>query len=182
MNATMHSRENLIGRPVIRQRLILIALVLLSLIPVGGLPLWRHVYGFTGDLAPATCVLFGVWFVAPQAFKGWVHKELPLRRRLLLLVSIILFYVLTLGSGSFDPYAAGYAPCVLLVLLALWVLWRGRRLPGLTLLLAFALLVYSLHGLSSDNLWDYLFDPVLMIALAISVFRSVKSRRLTSPD
>jgi hypothetical protein len=66
--------------------------------------------------------------------------------------------------------------------MSLWVLWRGRRLPGLTLLLAFGLMVYSLHGLSSDNLWDYLLDPVMTVALAISVFRSVKSRRLTSPD
>ena len=178
----MHSSTSRLRQPVIRQRVILIALALLSLIPVGGLPLWRHVYGFTGDLAPATWVLFGVWFVAPQEFKTWVHKELPLHRRLVLLVSAILFYVLALGSGSFDPYAAGYEPRVLLVLMSLWVLWRGRRLPGLTLLLAFGLLVYSLHGLSSDNLWDYLLDPVMTIVLAISVFRSVKSRRFTSPD
>lgn len=36
---------------------------------------------------------------------------------------------------------------------------------------------FALHGLSSDNLWDYLFDPVLMIVLGISLIRPLMSHR-----
>lgn len=161
-------------------RLVLLLIAAVMLIPVGGLPLWRHVYGFTGDLAPVTWVVFFVWFGFPGIYQRWLASELPFRRRLLLLVGLVAFYVLALGSGPFDPYAYGYQPRLLLAVLGLWVLWRGRALPGLTLLLALALSVYALHGLTSDNLFDYLFDPVLTIVLGISVIRGVMSRRFSS--
>ena len=73
-------------------------------------------------------------------------------------------------------------PALALALLTAWVAWRGRAAPGLTLLLALNLTAFGLHALGSDNLWDYLFDPILMIALGISVFRGVMSRRFKSTD
>lgn len=176
---------SILARPAARPlktRLVLLLLALLSLVPVGGLPLWRHVYGFTGALAPVTWVLFFVWFCFPDFLSRWVSAEMPWRRRLVLFVGLILFYVLALGSGPFDPYAYGYQPQLLLVLLGLWVLWRGRQLPGVTLALALALAIFGLHGLTSNNLFDYLFDPVLTIVLGISVIRGVMSRRFSSSD
>lgn len=175
----LHLRERLCQGPT-RTRLLLLLAAASLLIPVGGLPLWRHLYGFTGDLAPVTWVVFFVWFGFPTVFAHWTHRELPFKRRLLLLAGLILFYVLALGSGPVDPYAYGYQPRVLLLLLGLWVLWRGRAQPGLTLLLALGLSVYGLHGLTSDNLFDYLFDPILTIVLGISVIRGVMSRRFSS--
>ena len=88
--------------------------------------------------------------------------------------------MLSLGSWGFDPYSYGYQPWGLFAVLAAWVAWRGRSAPGITLLLGLDLALYSLHALTSDNLWDYLVDPVLMIALGISVFRGVMSRRFKS--
>lgn len=58
-----------------------------------------------------------------------------------------------------------------------WVAWRGRTAAGITLLLGVDLAVYALHGMASDNLWDYLFDPILMIVLGISLIRPLMSRR-----
>lgn len=163
-----------------KTRLLLLLVAALMQIPVGGLPLWRHVYGFAGDLSPVTWVVFFVWFGFPGVFRQWMAAELPFRRRLVLLAGLVLFYVLALGSGPVDPYAYGYQPRLLLVVLGLWVLWRGRGLPGLTLLLALGLSIFGLHGLTSDNLFDYLFDPVLTIVLGISVIRGVMSRRFSS--
>jgi len=166
--------------PVVRYRLgVLLATALLWL-PLGNLPLWRYVYGFTGDLTPATWVLFFVWLGFPATFNRWLHAELPLYGRLLLLVGMVLFYVLALGSWTFDPYAIGYQPWLLFGLLTAWVAWRGRVAPGVTLLLAIDLAAYGLHALTSDNLWDYLLDPVLVIVLGISVFRGVMSHRFKS--
>ncbi|MBU3657060.1 MAG: hypothetical protein FGM35_03385 [Rhodocyclaceae bacterium] len=180
MNHRITMLRNRLADGPVRSRLLLLLAAGLMLLPVGGLSLWRHVYGFTGDLAPATWVLFFVWFGFPGVFQQWVSIELPFRRRLLLLVSLVLFYVLALGSGPVDPYAYGFQPRLLLLILALWVMLRGRVLPGLTLLLALALAVFGIHGLTSDNLFDYLFDPVLTIVLGISVFRGVMSRRFSS--
>lgn len=172
----------LIRVPEVRRRIgVLLALALLWL-PLGGLPLWRYVYGFTGDLAPATWILFFVWLGFPVLFQSWVDTELPFRRRLLLFAGMLTFTVLALGSGPFDPYAYGYQPWALLALLAAWVLWRGRSAPGLTLLLSLALTAFGLHAQTSYNLWDYLFDPILMIALGISLIRGVMSRRFKSTD
>lgn len=168
--------------PDIRRRLWVLLVMAVAWVPTGELPLWRYIYGFTGELTPVSWILFFVWFGFPTLFRYWWQSELPLRRRIGLFSGMVLFYVLALGSGSFDPYTYGYQPWVLLALLAGWVAWRGRVAPGLTLLLALDLTSYGLHALASDNLWDYLFDPVLVIVLGISVFRGVMSRRFKSTD
>ena len=61
---------------------------------------------------------------------------------------------------------------------------RRTALRGfaLTLLLGLDLALYGLHALTSDNLWDYLFEPVLMIVLGISVIRGLMLRRFKSTN
>lgn len=169
------------NRDIRRRLLVLLAGALLWL-PLASLPLWRYLYGFTGDLTPATWIIFLVWLGFPGVFRYWRHTELPLHRRLVLLAGMVLFYVLALGSWSFDPYVYGYQPWVLLGALTGWVAWRGRVAPGITILLGVNLALFGLNALASDNLWDYLFDPVLMIALGISVFRGVMFRRFKFTD
>ena len=163
--------------PYIRARLIVLAIAAVVFIPWGELILWRYVYGFINDLSPTTWIMLFVWLGFPDAFHFWVREELPLKRRLILWLSMVFFYVLALGSGPVDPYAYGYQPWAILVALTAWVAWQGRAAPGLTLLLGVDLAVYALHGLTSNNLWDYLFDPVLMIMLGVSVIRPLMSRR-----
>lgn len=167
--------------PYVRMRLFVLLLCAIVFIPWGELYLWRYVYGFINDLSPATWIIFFVWFGFPDVFRFWVSTELSMRRRLGLFLGMLLFYMLALGSGSFDPYAYGYQPWGILAILTVWVVWRGRLLmPGLSLLLGMDLIIFGLHGMASDNLWDYLMDPVLMIVLGISVFRGVMSRRFKS--
>lgn len=163
--------------PYVRRRLYAVALAAVMFIPWGDLILWRYVYGFVNDLSPTTWVLLFVWIGFPDAFQFWVREELPLKRRLILWVSMVVFYVMALGSGPLDPYAYGYQPWVILAGLAAWVAWHGRNASGMTLLLGIDLAVYALHGLASDNLWDYLFDPILMIVLGISLIRPLMSHR-----
>lgn len=168
--------------PLIRRRFLVLLVGAMLWIPLGELPLWRYVYGFTGELTPASWLLFFVWLGFPVLFRHWCHAELPWRSRLALFLGMLLFYVLALGSWAFDPYGYGYQPWALFVGLGAWVAWRGRVAPGMTLLLTLDLAAYGLHALTSDNLWDYLFDPVLMIVLGISVFRGVMSRRFKLTD
>lgn len=175
--STQHLVLRLCRLPYVRIRLVICALSLLMFAPVGDQILWRYVYGFVNDLSPTTWVLFFVWLGFPNAFQYWVESELPLKRRLILWVGMVVFYVLALGSGLFDPYAYGYQPWPLLLGLTAWVAWRRRSAPALTVLLGLDLGIFSLHGLGSDNLWDYLFDPILMIVLGMTLLRSVMSRR-----
>lgn len=163
--------------PYIRARLIVLAIAAVVFIPWGELILWRYVYGFINDLSPTTWIVLFVWLGFPDAFHFWVREELPLKRRLILWLSMVFFYVLALGSGPIDPYAYGYQHWMILAGMTAWVAWRNRTAPCLILLLGVDLAVYALHGIASDNLWDYLFDPVLMIVLGISLIRPLMSRR-----
>lgn len=86
-----------------------------------------------------------------------------------LLIFALFFYPLALGWGPFDPYALGYQPAPLLAaLLALGLALWWRRLPGWLTILAIDLLAYA-SGIFV-NLWDALFDPLLvLLALAIVI-------------
>ena len=171
-----------LSHPGHRLRAAIVLCMALSWWPLAGLPLWRYAYGFIGDLTPGTWVLFFVWLGFPDVFRHWVHSELSFRRRLGLFSAMLLFYILALGSWGFDPYIYGYQPWLILAGLAAWVAWRGWSAPGVMLLLGLDLALYGLHALTSDNLWDYLFDPVLMIVLGISVIRGLMSRRFKSTN
>lgn len=167
--------------PYVRTRLWVLLLCVVIFVPWGDLTLWRYVYGFIGDLTPATWIILFTWLGFPDAFRFWVQSEFPKPRQIGLLIAMVLFYVFSLGSGPFDPYAYGYEPWAILTVLSVWAVWRGRLImPAMTLLFGMDLAIYALSGLASNNLWDYLLDPVLMIVLCISVFRGVMSRRFKS--
>ena len=81
---------------------------------------------------------------------------------------------MALGLGPLDPYASGYQPLPLLAAsLPLAALLWWRRLDGWLLILALDLAGYA-SGLFA-NLWDALFDPLLvLVALAVVVRRHVR--------
>ncbi len=77
------------------------------------------------------------------------------------------FYALALGLGQFDVYGIGYRGPLLVAALfpiGLW-LWHSGRIAWL-MLFAGALFAYA-GGLYA-NLWDALFDP-LLVALALAM-------------
>ncbi|MDR1853910.1 MAG: hypothetical protein LBR05_03280 [Azoarcus sp.] len=86
---------------------------------------------------------------------------------------VVLFYPFALGIGSVDPYAWGYGGALVLPLavgvaaLAAWL--TGWRITALALVVALA--AWRLQALESTNLWDYLFDPLLVLAALIVLSR-----------
>lgn len=98
-----------------------------------------------------------------------------------LLVFAVFFYPASLGWGSFDPYALGYQPWPLLAaLLPLAAALCWRRLNAWVLILAVDLAAWA-SGIFA-NLWDVLFDPLLvLLAIVIvgrqQVIRFIASRR-----
>jgi hypothetical protein len=84
----------------------------------------------------------------------------------------IVFYALALGVGDFDPYRIGYAAGPLVVVLggaAASAWWRGQ--PLYLWLLAVDLAAYAVGLLESTNLWDHLFDPLLVAAAIVVAIR-----------
>lgn len=87
-----------------------------------------------------------------------------------LLIFATCFYPLALGLGHFDPYALGYQPANLLIGLipigmALW--WRKH--DTWLIILAIDLAAYATGVFA--NLWDVLFDPLLVLLALIIVGR-----------
>lgn len=99
----------------------------------------------------------------------------PSRLQAGLLVAIgVVFYPLSLGYGSFDPFDLGYRPLPLLpamAVLGIWLYWR--RQEAFLIVVGFDLLAYAL-GLF-DNLWNACFDPVLVILAIPCLWRRSRS-------
>jgi hypothetical protein len=95
----------------------------------------------------------------------------------LIAIVALLFYPAALGLGALDPYEWGHDEALVLPLtvgaLAL-LAWLGRwRVSALALVLALAF--WRLRVLESTNLWDYLLDPLLTLAvLGLLVARGLR--------
>lgn len=96
-----------------------------------------------------------------------------------LLAFALPFYAASLGFGSFDPYALGYQPTLLLAVLLPFglALWWKRFDVWL------AILAIDLAGYASGvfaNLWDVLLDPLLVLLALIIVVRQWVIRFIAS--
>lgn len=120
------------------------------------------VLAFSSDFSISTGLL------ALMAIVHRVRAQPSLNRTELRLLCVViallalLFYPLSLGVTSLDPYAWGYgdfrfSTAILLIGLLAWIM---RVYAGCTLLIA-AQCAYWAGALSSNNLWDYLIDPWL---------------------
>ena len=142
-----------------RRRMLAVAAIPVAL--ATGIASFMH--GFVGTPS-LTLLILAVWQLI--AIKP---SPLTYRPALALLSFAMPFYAMALGLGPLDPYAPGYQPLPLLVaILPLAALLWWRRLDGWLLILAIDLAGYA-SGLFA-NLWDALFDPLLVfVALAVVV-------------
>lgn len=146
----------------------------LALVPVGGLPIVGYVRGITGDLSATTLVLLMLGLCG--GLVGVVESRGRRALSVLVVLGALFLYPMALGSGSFDPYRLGFEPSGLLV--ALFVVAIVAWLCQLYLVLLVILVAVSSHALAlmeSTNLWDYLFDPWLVLA-SIYDLRSLRRK------
>ena len=94
----------------------------------------------------------------------------------LLVAFAVVFYLLALGVGPFDPFDLGYHPRTLLMfMLPVGILLAGRRQHIWLVIAGFDFLAYGL-GLF-DNLWSAFFDPILVFLAAIRLFATMYRER-----
>ncbi len=141
---------------ILRQRAVLAATALALLV---GIAPGMHGHFGTPSL---TLLQLAILVLAKRS-----PSPLTYRPALGLLMFALPFYATSLGWGPFDPYGLGYQPWALLAALIPvgLVLW-WRRQDTWLLILSLDLAAYA-AGLFA-NLWDALFDP-LLVALAMIV-------------
>lgn len=145
----------------------ILALAAIPVALVAGIASFMH--GIIGTPS-LTLLALAIWQLA-----GRTPSPLAYRPALILIAFALPFYAMALGLGPLDPYAIGYQPLPLLaasIPLAALLWWR--RLDCWLLILALDLAGYA-SGLFS-NLWDVLFDPLLvLVALAVVIGQHVRS-------
>lgn len=152
--------------PQFKSRAVLVGVMLIvALLPFGTLSVAGWVRGITGDLSVTTLVLMCVALYANLSHRT-VSRDQVSTASVLTLVVIFAFalYPCALGIGMFDPYRLGFGNFWFvggLLLLAL-VAWN-QRYTLVALTLSLAVLAWSVGWYESNNLWDYLLDPWVLI-------------------
>ena len=142
------------------RRLVIGLVAILLFLPVMEYELTHYIRVVTGDLSITGLVMLSL--ALAKALIPNFNAEQPLRMAPVILLAALLLYPTALGLTWLDIYASGYYPLVigpLVFALFAICLWFGQRLPAATLAVAFVM--FALGTLESDNLWDYLLDPVV---------------------
>ena len=138
-----------------------------------------------GDLSVLSMMWF-LWRASLRLVPRW-RSKIPTSTAEYYIAGVLLgtgllLYPTALGMTRFDLYALGYYPVLLMPILFMlfaWCLLYRHTLPAL--LLATASLGWLLGILESDNLWDYVIDPVVtgyaMTLLLSRYFKRHKSRQ-----
>lgn len=128
---------------------------------VQGIPMGGYLRGTMGDLSITTMLLLGAAVLGPLG-----RSLLDVKERTALYgwaaAAGLIMYPLTLGLTRWDPYALGFQPRALVLMVAVITigLWYWRRRAA-ALVLTAGVAAFDLGLLESGNLWDYLLDPWL---------------------
>lgn len=138
-----------------------------ALIPVGGLSVVSFVLAFPGAPSAATLMLCAQALHA--ALADFASRSRPSTAFLACIVaSGMLLYPMAAGLGPFDPYDLGYRGLTLPALMATivvvgWLYDRG----DVPVWIGGAAALFLSGALTTNNLWDYLIDPLAFVAALV---------------
>ena len=155
--------------PLAARVLVIFIITLLLMLPLSELPGWYYVRGIFGD-SSITALFFYTAIILQQNFSWPLFQkdELVLLRRLTLAAALLL-YPFALGLTQFDSYRLGYSNLWLVVIILIITLfcWQ-KKYYFMALMMTAAVAACSLQLLESHNLWDYLLDPLFIIAVILT--------------
>jgi len=136
-------------------------------------PIW-WLRGLTGDLSIISLCLLALALL--QKLDVSAKITVGAKEKCVLMGSVavlgLLFYPLSLGLTSFDPYSLGFYNIYYvagILLLSIISFLRGYAVIATMLLLS--VLAWNTQLLESVNLWDYLLDPFVFFYALGSVLR-----------
>lgn len=143
--------------------------VILGVLPIGQTDVSGFALGYMGALSASMLVLLGFQLLANiGAIEG--HMPSVLRNmNIFWFATGMILYPAALGFFSTDMYSFGFHTSMHWCVLGLSVVAMFCRLRILGLCLAFSMLANLLKLHESSNLWDYVIDPWLWIAAAVSL-------------
>lgn len=133
------------------------------LIPIGNYPASHYIRVLTGDLSIFGFFWLGAAAVQVLATSSRFYTRQERHIAMALLVAALVLYPSALGLSPLDSYSIGYLPNHLgpaVFILFLCALWLNYWVAAAGL--AAALFAFYFSALESNNLWDYLMDPVIV--------------------
>ncbi len=127
--------------------------------------------GLLGDLSFASILMLGTYLLSIMKTER-IHNSNSFN--VLVIVMAIILYPTSLGYSHFDMYSVGFASAEYYSLLVAamacigiisWYMGYAQIAVWLTL----SMLAYGLNLFESNNLWNYLLDPLVVIACFVSV-------------
>ncbi len=151
--------------------LVAVGLSLLALIPYNELSFIQRLTGIVSQLSITSVVALVLWPIL--RFKNArINSPDSLFFSVAVIALALCLYPMALGLGHYDPYALGYNPVLLLSVLGVLgglAALKGFKLCAFTVCAILA--AYWLRVLQSNNLWDYMLDPVIAVYALIYVGR-----------
>lgn len=150
------------------------AVFVLLLLPFGEVPPAAYVRGMVGDLSVTMLVLLGYAAGRRVGVFRAVDASRSIGGLLLLVLAAGMLYPLALGAAPYDTYRWGYGePGFLGLLLGIALAGIALGMPLVVLSICLAVLAWVVGWSESDNLWDYLLDPLLVIYALAALLRTI---------
>ena len=143
--------------------------LVMVILPISGLPVGRWLISlYPNPSIPLTALLLSR--VLKRAFQlNLLDMKAIQTCRFFSLLAGAGLYPMALGAGAFDPYGAGWHFSwlfFLLLLITLVLLFLKNRF---SVVLLATIMAFDLHLLESNNLWDYLVDPILILVAIVAL-------------
>jgi hypothetical protein len=171
----------LFGRSPVYRAIAAAILVGISLVPFGSASGLTFLYSVVGPLSLATIVGCAVYIGSALGLTPAPPRHTVLLAAVLVAILGLALYPASLGFLPWDPYRMGFhgiwLPAALIVIAAAAAAMSSVVVP---LWIAAAAAAWQLSLFASQNLWDYVIDPVVWIAslvlLAVAAVRRIKHR------
>lgn len=134
--------------------------------------LLQIVYGTIGSISVVTILLITIWIFN---FVFLTKIIVPLNYEISLVITIfgLLLYMSSMGFIQLDIYSYGYYPNKIFILsIIMWCLFLiniNRLYSWITLI---AIIGFYFKIISSNNLWDYIIDPIVWIMSIVTVIKN----------
>jgi hypothetical protein len=139
-----------------------------ALTTVDGVSLAAHLRGLWGDPSIVTSLVLFAYAVSGRSLPARPTRTTAFAIAASALLLLYLPATIGLTYNGIDPYAVGLRPWLLIAIVFVGAVagWRRVDLAWIRCV-AWALLAYGMQVMESDNLWDYLVDPGLVLGLVL---------------
>lgn len=165
----------------------MLIMISLAIIPINDLIILAYVRGVTSDLSITSIILLSYFIAGAYSGESYISMTDKQTLQFVILITAILLYPFALGLGPWDSYATGYGSTWLYGLLLIVTFWLyiQQRLFIVGVILA-GTMAYLFSLLASQNLWDYLIDPILvttvLVQVAAKVFSAISRNQRTDSN